>query len=133
MVKQEGEMSKSKTIFKEIDVNPYSVTLWILITNNPHLECARLNQKYKGLGLKWPDDAAAWTEDFFYNDSYLTVIIDPKSYSVGLITHEVTHIKNMVYKHAGIKHDPNNDEPEAYLSGWIADEIYKAYTDYRKL
>lgn len=126
-------MKKPKTIFKELDINPYSVTMWLLITNNPHFECARLNQKYKNLSLKWPDDAAAWTEDNFYQDNYLTVIFDPAFYDVGTVAHEVTHVKNMVYKHAGIKHDPTNDEPEAYLVGWLTNEIHKAYLEFKKL
>ncbi len=126
-------MKKPKTIFKEIEVNPYSVTLWVLITNNPHFETAKLNQRYKDLGLKWLDDAAAWTEDKFYQDNFLTVIFSPENFDVGTIAHEVVHIKNLVYKHAGIKHDGENDEPEAYLSGWLADEINKAYLEYKKL
>lgn len=126
---------KNKTIYKEILINPYAVTLWLLITNDPHLETARLNQKHKELGLSWGNGWAASTEREFYgpNQNKLVSVFDGKFFDINTLTHEVIHIKNRVFQHAEIKHSFNNDEPETYLCGWLADEINKAYLEYKKL
>ena len=42
------------------------------------------------------------------------------------IAHEITHLVNYILKDFHIKHDFDNDEPQAYLTGWIADKIYFA-------
>lgn len=125
-------MKKIKTLFKEIPVNPYEVELWLLITNNPSVECTRLNLKYKGLNAEWENVAAAMTFPF-YNGNYLLVVIDGDApLCVNTICHEVVHIKNSINAHSGIDHDPDNDEPEAYLSGWLAEQIEKAWKEYKK-
>jgi hypothetical protein len=127
-------LKKTKSLFKVIDVHPYSVRLWLLITNNPSLECTRLNLKYKNLGAEWDEGAAAVTHLDFYNNSCLLVVIDGNvPLCLNTICHEVVHIKNRVNDHAGIEHDPDNDEPEAYLSGWIAEQIEKAWKEYKKM
>jgi hypothetical protein len=126
-------MKKIKSVFKRIPVNPYTVELWVLITDDPYFECGRLNQKFKGLEFRWEGDAAAMTNDF-YNDNYLLVVFNANSnVDVNTICHEVVHIKNRINHHAGIMHDPDNDEPEAYLSGWIAEQIETAWREYKKI
>lgn len=44
----------------------------------------------------------------------------------GVIAHESIHIANYIFKHANIEFDINNDEPYAYLMGWVVEEIHKA-------
>ncbi|RIV23617.1 hypothetical protein DYU11_11590 [Fibrisoma montanum] len=46
--------------------------------------------------------------------------------SIGIIAHETVHIVNHVFKQCGILLDVDNDEPQAYLTGWVANQIYKA-------
>lgn len=62
----------------------------------------------------------------------LITVFNPKSHdnilTPGVITHEAIHIKNMVFDTVGIKADPNNDEPEAYLTEWIVNQIYKVFS-----
>lgn len=41
------------------------------------------------------------------------------------VAHEIVHIKNYIYSDCVIELDRHNDEPEAYLTGWLFDEIYK--------
>lgn len=41
------------------------------------------------------------------------------------IAHEVVHVKNHIYLDCAMELDRFNDEPEAYLTGWLFDEIYK--------
>ena len=42
----------------------------------------------------------------------------------GIITHEAFHIASMILENSGYSHDPNNEEPFAYLAEWIADEAF---------
>lgn len=45
-------------------------------------------------------------------------------YSDGtIIAHEIVHLKNYIYQDKGIELDKFNDEPEAYLSGWLFEQI----------
>lgn len=124
---------KRKTLFKAIPLTPYAVDLWLLISNTPHYAVLELNQKHKGLGLKWDSGWAAWTEDNFYRDSYLTVVFEASCLDIETIAHEAVHIKNMVMKHSGWKQDLFNDEPEAYFLGFIVKSIYEASLEFKKL
>jgi len=36
-----------------------------------------------------------------------------------IIAQELVHLKNYIYQDKGIKLDRFNDEPEAYLTGWL--------------
>jgi hypothetical protein len=40
------------------------------------------------------------------------------------LMHEIVHLVNNIFKSRNIKLDVDNDEPQAYLAGWIADELY---------
>lgn len=47
-------------------------------------------------------------------------------YSTGsIISHEIVHIINYIYLDCGIELDRINDENQAYLTGWLFDEIEK--------
>ena len=41
------------------------------------------------------------------------------------IAHEVVHLKNYIFKDCGVLLDIDNDESEAYLTGWLFETIYK--------
>lgn len=119
-------------VFKKIPIHPYAVDLWLLISKDPHKDVTQLNVSNPGLQLKWGSDYAAWTNDHFYRDYILGVAFDASGFSPDTVAHEAVHIVNMVFKHAGIKYDPANDEPQAYLTGWIVGEIHKAYTELKQ-
>lgn len=53
---------------------------------------------------------------------YLVAFTDKEHLSN--IVHEIVHLKNYIYEDAGVVLDLVNDEHEAYLSGWLFDEIY---------
>lgn len=47
-------------------------------------------------------------------------------YSEGtIIAHEIVHLKNYIYQDKGIELDRYNDEPEAYLIGWLYKQVDK--------
>lgn len=50
-------------------------------------------------------------------------VIAIKMIDWSIITHEVVHIVNAIFLKCGIELDRNNDEPQAYLTGWIVNEI----------
>lgn len=41
------------------------------------------------------------------------------------IAHEIVHIKNHIFLDCCMEVDRYNDEAEAYLTGWLFDEIFK--------
>lgn len=56
------------------------------------------------------------------NDKYIIAI---KKVEWSIIAHEVVHIVNAIFLKCGIELDRHNDEPQAYLTGWIVNEIDK--------
>jgi hypothetical protein len=55
-------------------------------------------------------------------DEYIVVI---KKVEWSIIAHEVVHLVNAIFLKCGIELDRQNDEPQAYLTGWIVNEIDK--------
>ncbi len=53
---------------------------------------------------------------------YIVAFTDSKHLSN--IAHEIIHLKNHIYLDCAMEIDRYNDEPEAYLVGWLFDEIY---------
>lgn len=53
------------------------------------------------------------------------VVCIDKDPSYSLIAHECVHLTNHLFEDWGIKLDLDNDEPQAYLTGWFFNEIEK--------
>lgn len=45
-------------------------------------------------------------------------------YQIGLISHEMVHLTDYIMDFAGIKNDIDNNEPRAYLSGFLAKRVF---------
>lgn len=45
------------------------------------------------------------------------------------IAHEIIHLKNHIYLDCAMKLSRHDDEPEAYLTGWLFDRIYNFLYD----
>lgn len=56
------------------------------------------------------------------NDEYILAI---KKVEWSIIAHEVVHLVNAIFLKCGVELDRQNDEPQAYLTGWIINEIDK--------
>lgn len=41
------------------------------------------------------------------------------------VVHELEHVKNLVWKAKGYTPQNNNDEPDAYLIGWLFEQVDK--------
>lgn len=48
----------------------------------------------------------------------------------GLIAHEITHVKNYLFKYIGQELDTSNDEVEAYLMEWLTNQTILAYQEF---
>lgn len=51
------------------------------------------------------------------------VLFIRKDAKASVVAHEAVHIANIIFKRADIQLDIDNDEPYAYLLGWIVDCI----------
>lgn len=64
------------------------------------------------------------------NDSdyrhYVVAFTNPNHLSN--IAHEIVHLKNHIYLDCAMELDRYNDEPEAYLTGWLFDQIHEFLT-----
>ena len=56
---------------------------------------------------------------------YRSYVVSFEYYSGSIIAHEVVHLINYIYLDCGIELDMINDENQAYLTGWLFDEIDK--------
>lgn len=50
------------------------------------------------------------------------ILLKPNA-SANTVAHEAVHIVNKVFNDRGIKLDSNNDEPQAYFTGWVVEKI----------
>jgi hypothetical protein len=60
----------------------------------------------------------------------VTMRLDDRHYAAAFtsdwganIAHEIVHIVNHIYLDCAMQLDRHNDEPQAYLTGWLFDEI----------
>jgi hypothetical protein len=44
---------------------------------------------------------------------------------LSVIVHECVHIVNMLFDDVGVKLDVRNDESQAYVTGWVAEQCFK--------
>lgn len=79
-----------------------------------------VEKKYKTKSLK--DFGAVTLKDETKYRHYVVAF----EYSYGsIIAHEIVHLINYIYLDCGIELDRVNDENQAYLTGWLFDEIHK--------
>lgn len=64
---------------------------------------------------------------------YLILNISRKGFPTpGIVAHESKHLVNFIYHEIGMDLCILNDEPEAYLLGWIVDEVHDFLNKERK-
>lgn len=57
------------------------------------------------------------------DDKEYNMVFRNKRVRASVIAHEAVHVVNMISKHVGLYHDNENDECQAYLTGWIVDQV----------
>lgn len=101
---------------KVVNIPIYECKLTIIFTKN----LSEVAKKYNLEG-KWGKYGAFTFEDKSKYRHYVVAFTDPNHLSN--IAHEVVHIKNYIFLEINAKVDIHNDEPEAYLTGWLFDQI----------
>ena len=99
-----------------------------------------VNKDKEALNKRFPE-AISENNDFCAitdsRGSHLLVVFNMKYIKnevilVETIAHEAVHLTNFLFIRKGVKPDVDNDEPQAYLLGWFAGEIFKAYLKFKK-
>ena len=101
---------------KTIDINPYSCSLTIIFDKDFYY----VEKEYNLPSLDQFGAVTFKNEKEYRN--YVVVFTDKKHLSN--IAHEIVHIKNHIYLDCAMQLDRINDEPEAYLTGWLFEQIY---------
>ena len=105
---------------KKIEVPIYGFDLTIILTKDLN----EVVKKYKLQG-NWGEFGALTFEDKSKYRHYVVAFTDANHLSN--IAHEIVHIKNYIFLGINAKVDLHNDEPEAYLTGWLFDKIYEFF------
>lgn len=100
---------------KKIKIPIYRCTLTIILDK----DLSYVEKKYKTKSLE--DFGAVTLENKNHPRHYVVAFTDATHLSN--IVHEIVHIKNYIYLACAMNSDVINDEPEAYLSGWLFDQI----------
>jgi hypothetical protein len=101
---------------KTIDIPIYRGKLTMIFDK----DLSYVEKKYKTSSLN--NFGAVTLKDESKHRQYVVAF----EYSDGsIIAHEVVHIVNYIFLDCGIELDRINDENQAYLTGWLFDEIDK--------
>ena len=99
-----------------IEIPIYQCELTIILDKDLNY----VEETYKTISLK--DVVAVTLKDSTKYRHYVVAFTDKKHLSN--ISHEIVHLKNHIYLDCTMELNRNDDEPEAYLTGWLFDQIY---------
>ncbi len=106
-----------------VDVPLYGSGLHIIIAGD-------LAAAYKAAGFSKNrhdmNSYGAWAWDQTSEQGHGIYALFRPGASGKLVAHEAVHLANSVFRRCCIKPDLKNDEPQAYLTGWIAGQIANA-------
>lgn len=122
---------------RDITLIPYSRTVKVVFTDD--LNAARLsfniqphskkNWNNMYAGIAYIDYGGRKRDKFnmylFINMAKQTTI----PYMLDTISHEIAHIVDYTFQDAGIDTDYNNNEPYAYLTGYITGQVWHLYME----
>lgn len=89
----------------------------IVLVQHNDWEKVRKHFKNPNLSDEW--DAVV----FMYEGSIVAVF--GKNPSLDIIVHEVVHVTHHIFMNYGMKLDPENDESQAYIQGWVTRKFLK--------
>lgn len=97
-----------------IDIPIYQCKLTIILDKDLSYVEKKYRTKslsdYGAVTMRVPNKFSEYVMAFEYNDG-------------TIIAHEIVHLKNYIYQDRCIELDKVNDEHEAYLVGWLFDQI----------
>lgn len=104
----------------EFDPLIYPRKLWVVVGTDT------FSDRFEGVS-EWDDTADAIVDCVYDKQRDLGGVLvrfkSKKSMTISTISHESLHIAMNIFDYIGAKADPMNQEPLAYLVGWIADNI----------
>ena len=109
-------MDPNKINKKTINIPIYGFKLTIIFNKN----LDGVIKKYKLTGNFEDLGALTFESDLKYR--HIIVAFNDAS-DLSIVAHEIVHIKNYIFLRIGATVDLNNDEPEAYLTGWLFNQI----------
>ena len=101
---------------KTIEIPIYRAKLTIVYDK----DLSYIEKKYKTASLL--NYGAVTLKD---ENEFKHYVVAFECYDNSLIAHEIVHIINYLYLDIGIELDTHNDESQAYLTGWLFNEIEK--------
>ncbi len=124
---------------KTVDVNPYGRILHIIVTDNFIEDYPAINKKYKQ-NLDKEDDVLGMSQA--KGTQHMIIInlgrhrlffkgIEMECELADTIAHEADHLCNQLFQRMGATVDVGNDEPHAYLLGWIVQQITRVYLKFK--
>ena len=57
---------------------------------------------------------------------HVWAVFTDQRFSANTAAHEAVHVVNYIFRSRGIQADLQNDEPQAYLTGWVHEKIYQS-------
>jgi len=122
---------------RTIEIPVYYIDLVVVI----HRDFNEVDRKFKlELKERWapedPNDSDAITHQHPINLNEIYVIFSPEYLGINAFSHELMHVIGYICSVRGITPDCENDEPLAYLQGYISEELAKivvAYMDSTKM
>ncbi len=111
-------------IIKKIQIPIYFGFLHVVISKDFEKACKKLKVDIKGNDINcW----GAFCNKYTSKNGILhyRVFLKPKA-SETIIAHETVHLVNMIFDDRHMQLDVLNDEAQAYLTGWITKQVYKA-------
>lgn len=115
---------------KVIDLPMYTGKLAFILSNS-----SKLIKRYIP---EFEDEipyACTWYSPLRNRKAFIIVLnfeYTPDKVNHGVIAHEVNHAANMIAEDHGFTPDFNNDEPMAYLVGYITNQLYKFIKKHKK-
>lgn len=111
-----------------ISLDLYNCRITVILTDDS------INKIYKRLQKKYSEQyiieeiepmGMAFSPDNDTSIYYIILNFTNNQIDIWAFVHEIDHIKNYILKYRGVHYNRINDESGAYLSGYIADCIYK--------
>jgi hypothetical protein len=99
---------------KTIKIPIYLCTLTMIFDK----DLSYVEKKYKTISLSNFGAVAMRNESKFKH-----YVVAFESNNNSLIAHEIVHLVNYIFLDTGVKLDLINDEAQAYLTGWLFEEI----------
>lgn len=102
-------------IKKKIKIPLYYNTLTIIQTD----DFKAIEKEYK------LDNIDGEYEGFVFSNGDSIVVVVTSKVTPSIIAHETVHIVNEIFLSTGMQLDKVNDEAQAYLTGFIVEQIHK--------